>query len=123
MITQAMIASDIDSEYEKPEEKAFANTAYNVGLEWVNAQPKTWCMSEDKRSRKDARREDRQRKRDQEKALYNHIYNKMVPEDAVKTSDGYQVVGLGFIAFAILSAIISWIVQRILSHYWDESNK
>ena len=123
MITQAMISSDVDSQYTKLEEKAAASAAYNIGLEWVNAQPKTWCMSEDKRSRRDAQREDRQKKREQSAALYDHIYSKMVPPEAPKTVEGVQVVGLGFIALAILSAIISWIVQRILTYYWNEFNK
>jgi hypothetical protein len=120
MITQEMISSDVSSEYSKPEEQAAATTAYNIGLDWVNAQPKTWCMSEDKRSRRDARREDRQKKREQSQALYDHIYSKMVPPETPATADGYQVVGFGFIALAILSGIISWIVQRILSYYWDQ---
>lgn len=123
MITQAMVTSDIESNYDKPEEQSAARTAYNLGLEWVAVQPTTWCMSEDRKSRRDARREDRQRKRDQTKALYDHIYNQMVSQETVSSADGYQVVGFGFIALAILSAIISWIVQRILSHYWDEANK
>jgi len=122
MITQKLIISDVDSNYSKLEEKAAAKTAYELGLEWVNSQPKTWCMSEDRKSRRDARRQDRQKKKQQQTEMYDYIHSRMANQQTV-TADGVQVVGFGFIIMAILSGIISWVVQRILNHYWEEENK
>ena len=118
MLTQEMITS----QYSDPAEQSAAATAYSLGLEWVEQQPKSWCVSKDKHSRRDARRADRQRKREQAKAMYDHIYARMVLSESDVTAEGYHVVGFGFIVMAILSALISWVVQQILNHYWSESN-
>lgn len=114
MITQAMIDSDVSSQYTKPEEKATAAQAYSIGLAWVNEQPKTWCMSEEKSDR-EKRRDLRQKRKQVSQQLYDHIYGEMTK---VKQVDGVQVVGFGFIAMIVLGAIISYTVQRILSHYF-----
>lgn len=120
MVTQKLIVSDVNAEFgnKPPEQQAAATNAYNIGLDWVNSQPKTWCMSDERKSRLEQRREARQKKRQLTTKLYDHIYSQMVPD---KHSVGdVQVVGFGFIAIAILSAIISWAVQRLLSHYFSE---
>lgn len=119
MITQQMISDEIQSEYSRPEEQATAQTAYNLGLEWVNNQPVTWC-SVDIKSNRESRKEARRKRREQASAMYNSIYEKMVPNES-KTEDNIQVVGIGFIALFILKMIISWVVQQILSHYWTEN--
>lgn len=120
MITQQMMSDEISQAYgdRPPEEQAAAQTAYNLGLQWVNSQPVTWCSPESK-SKKEARREERRKRKEQAAAMYDSIYKQMVPSET-KTVEGVQVVGIGFIAMWILGAIISWVVQKILSHYWDE---
>ena len=119
MITQQMISGDISEAYgdKPPEQQAAAQTAYSLGVDWVNSQPKTWCMSDERKSKIEQRREARIKKREVSAQLYNHIYNQMVPQQT-QSVDGIQVVGFGFIALAILSAIISWVVQKLLSRYF-----
>lgn len=119
MITQQIISDEIQSEYSKPEEQATAQVAYNIGLQWVQNQPSTWC-SIDSKSKREARREQRRKRKEQADAMYNDIYSKMVPSEP-KEIDGVHVVGIGFIALWILQVIISWVVQQILSHYFTEN--
>ena len=121
MITQQMISDEVQEAYSNKsvQEQATAQMAYNIGLQWVQNQPVTWC-SIDSKSKREARREQRRKRKEQADAIYNDIYSKIVPNES-KEIDGVQVVGIGFIALFILKMIISWVVQQILSHYFAEN--
>jgi hypothetical protein len=110
--------SEIETEYQDPAHQSLASSAYNIGMEWVSSQPVTWNLTSN--NSKSDRRAARQKRRRQETLLWNHIYHAMVEDDNSTKSigDNIQVVGLGFIALAILSGIISWVVRRILDSYF-----
>lgn len=107
-----MMQAEIQQEFtgeNATEKQKLAEQAYAHGLSWVDIQPKTWCDAQTKQDRREARRERRAKR----KQLHEHITSQMADVQPV----GF--VG-SFIFFAILSGIISWCVQRILSHYWPQ---
>lgn len=87
--------------------------SYVHGTEWLKTQP---VSSSQKRL---DRKEQRRLRRNQQSKMYDYIYEKMTYKQS-QTIDGVQVVGIGFIALVILSAIISWAVQKLLNEYWGD---
>jgi hypothetical protein len=116
MITKDVIKNEVEAAYSDPAQQSVATSAYNIGLEWVGSQPVSWNKVEDN-SKADKRAARLLRKR-QKNMLWNHIYDKMVTEEEAAKLNDVQVVGFGFIALAIISGIISWVVKRLLDAYF-----
>jgi len=116
MITKDVIRSEVEAEYSDPLQQSIATSAYNIGLEWVASRPVTWNQVDGKyRANK---RSSRMKRREQKSLMWNHIYDKMVENEKAAKLNDVQVVGFGFIALAILSGIISWVVKRLLDAYF-----
>ena len=103
------IASEFVGEY-ATDKQTLAQMAYQHGTAWVEQQPKSWCSAQhgDRHAARRARREKRRQ-------LQEHITSQMADVKPV----GFIIPS--FIFFAILSGIISWVVQKILQHYWPET--
>ncbi len=116
MITKDVIKSEVEAEYQDILHQSLATSAYNIGLDWVATQPVSWNQSS-----KEDKRAARKKRKECKRALWNHIYNQMVPTENTSVTtplNDVQVVGFGFIMLAILSGIISWVVQRLLNYYF-----
>lgn len=103
-IPDSTINSEIDTEYGKDEEKkTYAQQVAQIAAAYTRENPPP---PEEGTTRK-ARR------------AYRRASRRVIAKRAHEQIKPVGFVG-GFVFMAILSGIISWIIQRLLSHYYGE---
>jgi hypothetical protein len=113
-IDNDIVAAFNGEKYEN-EKKVLATHVMAIGKAWCDSQPKEFNSSSLSRG------EIRKRRRENKKALQTHI-NEQLTKDKKAAEDVHAVQFLGImslILLAILSAVISWVTQKLLDDYYD----
>ncbi len=119
VVSQEVINNDINSaftgEEHQDEKRILAQHVMAIGKAWCDSQPKEF------NSGSLTKGEVRKKKRDNKRALQQHV-SEQLDKDRKAAEDNHAVGFLGImtvIILAILSAVVSWVVTKLLNEYFD----
>jgi len=119
IVSQERINNDISTAFTgdkyQDEKRRLAEHTMAIGKAWCEAQPKEF------NSGSLSRGEIRKKKRDNKRALQAYI-TEQLEKDRKAAEEVHSVQFLGImsvILLAILSAVISWVTQKLLDDYFD----